>query len=167
MTVMAYDGNLFLLPSGPRQAAAVTTNGVVKADGKLVMGAGIARYARDSFPGIDAVLGEHVKCGGNVPAWLPALLDPHREAAGLDPKVNVVTCPTKRHWKDPSDPGLIAASCRKLVEMAGTYGLERVYLPPLGCANGGLDWKRDVEPVCSAVLDDRFTAAVPRAMLEP
>ncbi len=36
----------------------VTTSHVVTKDGKLVMGAGIAKQARDRFPGLDAALGQ-------------------------------------------------------------------------------------------------------------
>lgn len=51
----AYDGaDLFL----------VTTNGVVTRDGKLVMGAGIARQARDRFPGLDEALGKAALAAG-------------------------------------------------------------------------------------------------------
>ena len=165
MLAMAYDGNIFLLPKDGAEAAVVTTNGMLKRDGKLVMGAGIAKYCRDTFPGIDAILGWHVKQSGNVPAWTAAWEDFHREAAGLDPFVNVISCPTKHDWRNPSDLNLIVDSCRRLPAIADEIGLDRIYLPALGCGLGGLNWKNAVMPAIAGILDDRFVAAIPKAML--
>ena len=36
------------------EAICVTTNGIVMQNGKAVMGAGIAKFVRDSFPGVDS-----------------------------------------------------------------------------------------------------------------
>jgi len=43
----------------------ITANSFVKRNGCLVMGAGIARQARDRFPGLDATLGQAIRetCG--------------------------------------------------------------------------------------------------------
>lgn len=161
MIVKKYQGNLFLLPEGMGEAAVVTTNGILKSNGHLVMGKGIARYCRDEYDGIAELLGRHVRDNGNVPAWAGYRYDRNRAAAGkADPNVNILSCPTKRHWRDKSDIGLIVRACRELVRLADEHGFDRVYLPALGCANGQLSWKADVFPAISSVLDDRFTAAV-------
>ena len=43
----------------------ITTNATIKRNGALVMGRGIARQARDRFPGLDVALGKQIKnvCG--------------------------------------------------------------------------------------------------------
>ncbi|MGL5928430.1 MAG: type II toxin-antitoxin system antitoxin DNA ADP-ribosyl glycohydrolase DarG [Dermatophilaceae bacterium] len=58
----------------------------------------------------------------------------------------VINFPTKRHWRQPSrlediDAGLVA-----LVEAIRERNIRSIALPPLGCGNGGLDW-RDVRPL--------------------
>ena len=57
--------NLFTLSKNESDAAAITTNGIVKKDGSTVMGVGIARYAREHFRGIDKLLGDKLQSSGN------------------------------------------------------------------------------------------------------
>lgn len=163
MREVRYGGNLFLLdaPDGKTAAYAVTTNGIVKADGKAVMGAGIAKYARDSFDGIDELLGGLLKAHGNHAYFMGAHMDPNRPRTGRSPSVFVVTFPTKNHWRDGSDPALIARSARELLGVADRNNLDVVYAPMPGCSNGGLDYARDVRGLLAGILDDRFHVAVP------
>lgn len=155
-----YGGNIFLLPR-VGEAAAVTTNGIVKSGGLAVMGAGIARYARDHFRNIDRDLGKKLRASGNHAWAMGAYADAARAAAGLDPAVSVVTFPTKHDWRNPSDLDLIARSCRELMAIADREGFSRIYIPMPGCSNGGLDYISQVRPVVMAVLDGRFTACLP------
>jgi hypothetical protein len=46
-------------------AVCVTTNGVVKKDGRAVMGAGVALQATKEYLGCDMVLGQKLKLFGN------------------------------------------------------------------------------------------------------
>lgn len=156
MKEIEYGGNIFLLPEGP-EAAAVTTNGMVTKNGAAVMGAGIAKYARDTFRGIDGFLGELLKRHGNRPYFMGAWEDADRAKAGLSPPVFVVTMPTKRDWRDPSDLDLIKKSAIGLMGIADRNNLRRIYLPAPGCTNGRLDYIGQVRPVLLPVLDDRFT----------
>jgi len=165
MKVSLYTGNLFLLPSGPTEAAVVTTNGMLKSNGDLVMGKGIARYCRDEHAGIATVLGKLVREHGNKPFFAGVYTDRHRAASGLDPRVSVLSCPTKNDWRRDSDPELIARSCRELVRIANEIGLTTVYLPALGCSAGRLDWNTQVLPLISPILDDRFVAAIDPAVV--
>ena len=68
----------------------VTTNHVVMGDGKLVMGAGIAKQARDRFPGLDAALGQAALATG-TPYGL--LISPRW------PKAKLGAFQTKGEWK--------------------------------------------------------------------
>ena len=155
-----YDGNLFLLP-GPLEAGAVTTNGIVKSNGEAVMGAGIAKYARDHFNGIARRLGEKLKSGGNHAYFMGPQSDRSRAAARLDPEILVVTLPTKNNWRDDSDLDLIAQSCRELMAIADQNGLRKIYLPMPGCTNGRLDYISQVRPVIAGILDNRFVVCLP------
>jgi hypothetical protein len=136
---------------------AVTTNGVVKADGKLVMGAGVAKQARDrmqgvrdyGIPSIDTYLGEKVKKYGNRVFLYDGSPD--------DPSDSDYRCfsfPTKHHWRDPSNLDLIVESWCSLIQHACSMDIE-VYLPQPGCGLGGLNWKTEVRPRLLEYDDDR------------
>lgn len=123
----------------------ITTNGIIKKDNTLVMGAGIALQAKQRFPKVPGILAELVKVHGNRAFY-------------------IVTCrlfsfPTKHDWKDKSDINLIAQSCCDIVDITNKVGFEQVYLPKPGCANGQLNWD-DVNAVISQILDDRFTVVI-------
>lgn len=49
----------------------ITTNSALRRDGALVMGRGIARQARERFPGLDAALGQEIqqRCGSLGVLW--------------------------------------------------------------------------------------------------
>lgn len=160
MTEIRYGGNIFLLPGG-REAAAVTTNGMTKKDGRAVMGAGIAKYARDNFAGVDGILGALLKVAGNHARFLGTFDDRNRAAAGLPPAVAVIAFPTKNDWRDPSDPALIRRSAEEAVRVARENGLEKVYMPAPGCSNGRLDYASQVRPLLRDVLDDTFVLCLP------
>lgn len=155
MKEMRYGGNIFLLPRGS-EAAVVTTNGIVKSDGKAVMGAGIAKYARDNLDGIDALLGGLLRTSGNHSYFMGSFHDHNRPANGIAPSVFAITMPTKNDWRDPSDLDLIRRSARELVLIAERNNLEKIYLPPPGCSNGRLDYIAQVRPALAPILDGRF-----------
>jgi len=120
----------------------ITTNGVVKINGELVMGAGVAKQARDRYPGIAARLGRLVREYGNVVHLLP----PER----------LFTFPTKHRWREASDPQLIVNSANRLVQAIEEHRVWDVILPAPGCSNGGLAWG-DVELLLVPILGDRVT----------
>ena len=119
---------------------AVTTNSIIKKNGTLVMGAGVAKQAALRYPGLPRILAEHVMKNGNVPC--------------LVPEYRIISFPTKHNWKDPSDLLLIIESARKVASLLPidfSCGLSKP-----GCGNGGLQWKV-VKPLIEDILDDRFT----------
>lgn len=138
-------GDIWLGLQAPNiDAICITTNGIVKRDGKLVMGAGIAGQARDRFLGIDAAAGALVKQNGNCTQILHTV----NETA-------LVALPTKNHWRDPSPLDLVLRSLQQLVVLTDQNGWNRVLLTRPGCGNGGLNWNT-LRPRVEAVLDDRF-----------
>lgn len=120
----------------------ITTNGFVKKNGDAVMGAGIARQARDKFPGMAYAIGQAIKKNGNVPL--------------VNVKYRIITLPTKKIWTELSDPKLIEEGLGILVRIVDELELEHVYMPRPGCGNGKLDWTSTVKPLCDKHLDSRF-----------
>lgn len=147
-----YCDDVLSLPRGPREAVCVTTNGMVRADGRAVMGRGIAKEADDRFH-LAADLARLLKRHGNRAFDLGVRSD------GTGHEARVLTLPTKGDWRMPSDPALVRRSLAEVVRLCDDLGVTRCYLPCPGCANGGLDWKTQVRPICEELLDDRFTVA--------
>lgn len=137
-------GDIWVINGAPYYGyVAVPTNGVVKADGRLVMGAGVAKQARDRFPGvqgygipsIDEYLGEKVSKHGNG----VFLYDGgQHDTANSD--FRCFSFPTKHHWRDPADLNLIVESWCSLAQFACSLGVE-VYMPRPGVGLGGLPWE--------------------------
>lgn len=123
----------------------VTTNGVVKSNGRLVMGAGVAEAFRDSYNNLDIVLGDMVREGGNK-CYLVGVVDSN----------SIISFPTKEDWRDNSSIELIKKSCQELMEIIEERGLTNVALPRPGCSNGGLNWSYVKEEI-RYLLDDRVT----------
>lgn len=128
-------------------AICITTNGEIRKDGKAVMGAGNAKFARDTFPGIDATLANYLKQYGNRVYYLGSHV--------YDQKiVKLLTFPTKHSWRDKSSLELIEQSASQIVRVVDRMGLRRIYVPVPGCGNGGLKWS-EVKGILD-ILDDRF-----------
>lgn len=121
----------------------ITTNGVVKKNGELTMGAGIALAAKQNFPRLPKLLGDLVHKTGNHVYILP--------------EIRIASFPTKHDWRDKSDLNLIEQSCKELVEKTANW--ELILLPRVGTANGKLSWEQ-VKPILSKYLDDRFVILV-------
>lgn len=132
--------------SYPADWKCIPTNGVVTAQGNLVMGAGMAKAARLRLPGIDATLGTLVRKFGNL-----VFLLEERDA------VRWVSFPTKNDWQEDADLDLIRRGCGQLRNIWKAEGSKaKVLLPRVGCGYGGLDWK-DVEPMLWVqLLEDNF-----------
>lgn len=65
----------------------------------------------------------------------------------------IINFPTKRHWRGRSRIEDIEAGLEALVGEIRRLGIRSIAVPPLGCGNGGLDW-RDVEPRIKRALAD-------------
>jgi hypothetical protein len=136
-------------------AICFTSNGVVKPNGELVMGAGVAKAFADKWPPLAIRAGHCVKMGGNRVHWLRDIFT-YRLDDGCHKYVSVVSFPTKNNWKNPSSLPLIIESAKQLSDLTNIYKWKSVYLPRPGVGLGGLDWsvvKAAIEPL----LDDRFT----------
>jgi hypothetical protein len=126
----------------------ITTNGIIKNNGELVMGAGIALQAKQRFPKLPRKLADAVSQYGNHAFYLP--------------DENLFSLPTKNNWRDKSEIRLIARSCCELIEIINNnayLNFPQVYLPKPGCANGQLSWPV-VSAVIGSILGDKFTVVV-------
>ena len=89
----------------------VTTNGIIKSNGELVMGAGIALQAKQRFPELPRLFAKHVKARGNTPCAI-------RHASGK----YYVSFPTKNDFRNPSDLELIIKSaCQCVIGVQHTH----------------------------------------------
>lgn len=110
-----------------------------------IMGRGVAlafkmRWPRIMVPYRDACISGTLRAGGCAIFPLP---DGRRWAA----------LATKAHWRDPSQYDWIRTGLAALATQARAAGVSSVAIPPPGCGNGGLDWRR-VEPLVLAALAD-------------
>lgn len=107
----------------------VTTNSWITKEGKLVMGRGIAREARDRFPGLDKTLGMKIK---------------HLSKYGLLvsdswPKKVLGAFQVKYDFKDLASLELIEYSVWCLQKFLNDHTVMNVNLNFPGIGNGGLD----------------------------
>jgi hypothetical protein len=127
----------------------ITTNGIVKKDGSLVMGKGIAKEAATKFPDMARELGTLVDCAGNhvYLAWY---------SLRNGKATSILSFPTKHHFRDKSDLKLIEQSCVELRAILARHKIETaiVLLPRPGCGCGGLDWESQVKPLLQELLPE-------------
>ena len=125
----------------------VTTNKVVKKNGCLVMGKGMALQAAQICPALPSVFGRK------------DLFHYDKEK-----RVCYVNFSTKDNWADPSTNELILESIRRFNEEVVDFVEENqilvseIRIPKAGCGLGSLDW-REVKPLFLNNLDyqSRFT----------
>lgn len=115
-----------------------TVNSQLSEYGNPVMGKGVALAFKERFPSIMKDYADAIRSGELKPgrALLFDLPDGRKWAA----------LATKDFFKDPSREEWVESGLRELGEKMRAAGLTSVALPPPGCGNGGLDWRR-VEPM--------------------
>ncbi len=64
----------------------------------------------------------------------------------------VLNFPTKRHWRHPSKIEYVESGMRKFVETHSSMGIHSIAFPPLGCGNGQLDFRSQVQPLMEKYL---------------
>lgn len=124
----------------------IPTNGVLKANGDAVMGAGLAKQAAQQFPTLPKLLGQAIRDTGNaVYFWTDKRL---------------FTLPTKHHWNAPSELTLIQHGVERLALAMEEFPDSRVYCPLLGCGLGQLDWPT-VRAAITPYVTDRMLFVSP------
>ena len=64
----------------------------------------------------------------------------------------MINFPTKQHWRGRTRLEWIQKGLQDLVRIIEEKEIRSIAIPPLGCGNGGLDW-RDVRPLIVAALN--------------
>ena len=64
----------------------------------------------------------------------------------------VLNFPTKRHWRHPSKIEYVESGMKKFVETYSSMGIHSIAFPPLGCGNGQLDFRSQVQPLMEKYL---------------
>jgi hypothetical protein len=127
----------------------ITTNATITVRGALVMGRGIARQAKERFPGLDVALGRQIQalCGNQSIYGL--LVSPRWPTAKLS------AFQVKRHYSQPASLELIRRSTAALCAWCADHPGACVHLNFPGIGNGRLR-REDVLPII-AQLPDQVT----------
>lgn len=104
-----------------------------------VMGKGIALQFKQAFPDVFKSYKEACDAGEIVVGKVHVVNRP-------SPPRFVINFPTKKHWRNPSKIEYICDGLNDLVLSIPELGIKSIAIPPLGCGNGGLDW-RAVRPL--------------------
>lgn len=143
------------------KALCCTCNTVVKADGSLVMGRGIAKQFAERYPELAKEWGPRVRHGYAVFTNLTRYPPQTGLFEDLNAKlVHLVYFRTKYNWRDRSTWGIVRDSLGQLIDLIAMLNLKSVLLPRPGCENGGLDWadvKERIERDFEGELFDRIT----------
>lgn len=144
-------GNMWRYYKKPGFVVLITTNGTVRNDGHLVMGAGCALEAMQRISGLAKGLGTAVKKSGNKMFSFGAGKNGPR----------LLTFPVKHNWYEKADLKLIRLSASKLNHMARRYPELKFVLPRPGCGNGGLKWET-VKPLLKDLPENVLVISRPK-----
>lgn len=113
----------------------IPTNGIIRADNQATMGLGLALQAAERFPELPISLARH--------------LEKHGNCMGVFASWNIITFPTKQHWRDPARLDLISKAADDLYMFLAENQDEVVLVPRVGCGvnTGQLKWKGQVKPL--------------------
>jgi len=117
----------------PTTVLLVTTNGVLKDSGDLVMGAGSARKMKEYWTRAPEQFGDMIREFGRQYMegyWHYGLLV-YKHLGILQ---------TKLHWNKPSPIEIVAYSLGMLHVLAKKNPLNTYRIPRPGCGHGGLSW---------------------------
>jgi O-acetyl-ADP-ribose deacetylase (regulator of RNase III) len=112
------------------------------------MGKGIALQFKLAFPENFRAYAQAVRKGAVEPGRM--LVVP--TGFVTNPRY-IINFPTKRHWRGRSRIEDVDAGLKALVQEIPRFGIQSIAVPPLGCGNGGLDW-RDVKPRIVGALQE-------------
>jgi hypothetical protein len=166
-------------------AIGIPTNGFVSRNGAGVMGAGLAYDAKDRYPGIVFDLGTLIRREGNVVGWLRK--EPHQIIAipvkpsfckieNLNQKKKILPKVRGLYGIGEIVPGfhcmadiqLIETSLNQLVDLIEKNSLKMVFIPLLGCGNGGLSPTKDLFPLLERMdLPDSIVLVVQTSKQKP
>ncbi|NOQ14804.1 MAG: Appr-1-p processing protein [Methyloprofundus sp.] len=113
-----------------------------------VMGKGIALMFKEAFP--DNFKRYAASCKSGELATGKMFVTERQDLFGSKWIINF---PTKQHWRNPTKPEWVLEGLRDLHDVIIEHNIQSIAIPPLGCGNGGLDWK-PVKQMIETVLAD-------------
>lgn len=118
----------------------ITTNSTIRQDGALVMGRGIARQARDRFPGLAVSLGRHIlnTCGRPSTLLKTSLGRYGLLVSPRWPEAKLGAFQVKVHYSQPASLELIRHSTAMLCAWCAAHPDAQVVLNYPGIGNGRL-----------------------------
>ncbi len=125
----------------------ITTNSIVRPSGALIMGAGVARDARNRFHGLDVALGEAIRRQGDAGGRYGIMVSPKW------PEKRIGAFQTKIRPGDNSSLDLIQFATDALAAWCLDHPAIRVDLPFPGIGYGRLS-PDEVRPILEAALPD-------------
>lgn len=113
-----------------------------------VMGKGIALQFKDAFPDNfkayeAACKAQEVRIGRMFVTLNSDLTNPKW----------IVNFPTKKHWRNPTKIEWVVDGLEDLKHFIQTEDVRSIAIPPLGCGNGGLQWRRVRSEIIAAMSD--------------
>lgn len=147
---------------GKVDAICITTNGAIKANGELVMGAGVAKAFYDRYNNsyhIARILAQKLYRGPKLPHLYVIDSKDNICYKCVDADDNcgthVISFPTKNHFQDKSDINLIIQSAKRMIWIANHYKLNSIIIPSPGTGCGKLS-KEEVYEELNSIFDNRF-----------
>ena len=118
------------------------------------MGKGIALQFKRAYPDNFKTYEHACKVGEVTPGHMLV----HSTDRLVNPKY-IINFPTKRHWRGDSRLEDIKAGLQALLTEVKRLNIRSIAVPPLGCGNGGLDWKV-VRPLIVAAFNELLSVQV-------
>lgn len=110
------------------------------------MGKGIALQFKRAFPENFKVYARTCRMGQVAPGNMLTVAT----GAMVNP-LYIINFPTKLHWREKSRLEYIQIGLEALVAEIRRLGIRSIAIPPLGCGNGGLDWRLVKPLIVSAI----------------
>jgi O-acetyl-ADP-ribose deacetylase (regulator of RNase III) len=114
-----------------------------------VMGKGIALQFKRAFP---ANYKAYKRACDQGAVELGRMFIWDAGALGSDGPRYIVNFPTKKHWRSKSKLADVRSGLDDLVRQLKDLSIKSVAVPPLGCGNGGLEW-RQVRPLIERAFE--------------
>ena len=102
-----------------------------------VMGKGIALQFKHKFPHNYKVY--RAACKDDTFQIGEVLIVKDRDLSG---EKWIINFPTKKYWRSPSKYEYITSGLQDLRKVIEQNKIKSIAIPPLGCGNGGLEWKK-------------------------
>ena len=137
-----------------------TTNMVVKSDGRLVMGKGIAADFRNRFPQLDWFWGQRLLNNQHNHGMMSTKVRyRYKDEEGrVREKIKIALAfPTKYNWVNDSSVPLIHEGLKNLAALNKINNYSSVLMTRPGCGNGNKNWEQQIKPMVKRLLDDTFT----------